>query len=68
MCVMRQRGWQDQGMEDEEGIDPVTQPREVDRSSAGSISPDESDVDNVSETSAGLEDPPVDLAEPLNPA
>jgi len=22
---MRQRGWQDQGMEDEESIDPVTQ-------------------------------------------
>ncbi len=55
-------------MEDEESTDPVTQPRDVDRGSAGSISPDESDGDNVSEASAGLEDPPVDLAEPLNPA
>lgn len=65
---MRQRGWQDQGMKDEESIDPVTQPREVDRGSAGSNSTDESDVDNVSDASAGLEDPPVDPAEPLNPA
>ena len=40
MCVMRQLGWQDQGMEDEESTDPVTQPRDVDRGSAGSISPD----------------------------
>ena len=55
-------------MKDEESTDPVTQPRDVDRGSAGSISPDGSDVDNVSEASAGLEDPPVDLAEPLNPA
>jgi len=55
-------------MKDEESTDPVTQPRDVDRGSAGSISPDGSDVDNVPVASAGLEDPPVDLAEPLNPA
>ncbi len=55
-------------MKDEESIDPVTQPRDGDRGSAGSNSPDESDVDNVSEASAGLDDPPVDPAEPLNPA
>jgi len=55
-------------MEGEESIDPLTQTWDGDRGSAGSNSPDESDVDNVSETSSGLEDPPVDPAEPLNPA
>ncbi len=55
-------------MKDEESIDTVTQPRDGDLGSAGSNSPDESDVDNDSETSSGLEDPPVDPAEPLNPA
>jgi len=55
-------------MKDQESIDPVTQPRDGDRGSAGSDSPDESDVDNVFEASSGLEDPAVDPAEPLNPA
>ncbi len=65
---MWQPGWQDQGIADQESIDAVTQPRDVDRGSAGLNSPDELDVDNVAEASAGLEDPPVDPAEPLNPA
>jgi len=55
-------------MKDEESIDTMTQPRDGDRGSAGSNSPDESVVDNVSETSSGLEDPPVEPVEPLNPA
>jgi len=55
-------------MKDKESTDTVTQPRDGDRGSASSNSPDESVVDNVSETSSGLEDPPVDPAEPLNPA
>ncbi len=40
VCVM-QRGWQDQGLEAEESIDPMTQPRDGDCGSAGSNSPDE---------------------------
>jgi len=55
-------------MEGEESIDPLTQTWDGDRGSAGSNSPDESDVDNVSKASPSLQGPPVDSSEPLNAA
>ena len=55
-------------MKDEQSTDAVTQPPEVDHPSVGPSSTDERKADSVAEASSGLEDPPVDPAQPLNPA
>lgn len=51
-------GWQDQGMQDEVGIDPATHPRDGDRAPTGSNSPDALDEELDSEASSALENPP----------